>query len=46
MAKNKGWWDLELKGNTHEELSDGDLEHIASQIKEGYIGGEIVQDEQ
>ena len=46
MAKNRGWWDLELKGNRHDELSEGDRDHIARLIKEGYTGGEVVEDEE
>jgi len=45
MAKNNGWWDLSLKGNTYEELNDSDLEHIANLIKEGFTSGEICKDE-
>ena len=46
MAKNKGWWNLELTGNSHTELSDYDLEHIAKLIKQGFTSGEVVEDEQ
>jgi len=46
MAKNRGWWDLELKGNTYDELTDIDREHIAEQIKQGFTGGEIIKDEE
>lgn len=45
MAKNRGWWSLSLEGNTHEELSECDLEHIANAILQGYTSGEIVKDE-
>ena len=45
MAKNDGWWDLEIKGNRPDELSEADLEHIAELIKEGYTSGEIIGDE-
>jgi len=45
MAKNKGWWDLNLTENTSEELSDADREHIAELIKQGFTSGEIVKDE-
>ena len=43
MAKNKGWWDLFLEGNTSQELSDVDREHIAKCIMQGYTGGEVVE---
>jgi len=45
MAKNSGWWNLELTENSHNELSECDLEQIAECIKEGYTNGEIVEDE-
>lgn len=44
MAKNKGWWTLELNGNSHNDLSEVDLEHIAELIKQGYTNGEIIKD--
>ena len=37
-----GWWDLNI-GDC--ELSDGDREHIAEMIKEGYTSGEICHEE-
>jgi len=43
MAKNRGWWTLNLKGNTYEELTECDLNHIAKCIKEGCTNGEIVE---
>lgn len=46
MAKNRGWWDLTLKGNRFEDLSDLDIEHIADLIKAGCTGGAIVEDEE
>lgn len=45
MAKNKGWWDLNLTGNRMEELSLIDREHIARSIVGGNTGGEIVEEE-
>ena len=45
MAKNRGWWKLTLSGNSHEDLSDVDREHIASLILEGYIEGEVAEGE-
>lgn len=45
MAKNRGWWDLELQGIDNIKLSDCDREHIAKCIIEGYEGGEIVEEE-
>ena|GEM_PF-1938384 len=46
MAKNRGWWSLEIEGNTPDELSDCDREHIAEAIIQGFTGGEIVVDEE
>ena len=46
MARNRGWWSLELEGNNDHELSDVDREHIAEKIKEGYTSGEVVKDEE
>jgi len=45
MAKNRGWWQLTLTGNSVNELNDTDLEHIAQCIIDGYTQGEIVEDE-
>lgn len=45
MAKNRGWWHLTLEGNSFDDLSECDLEHIAECIKNGNTAGEIVQDE-
>lgn len=44
MAKNRGWWDLSLEGNTSYELSDADREHIAKCIMQGCTSGEVVED--
>ena len=44
MAKNRGWWTLKLEGNTYQELSNCDREHIAREIIRGCTGGEIVVD--
>jgi hypothetical protein len=44
MAKQDGWWDLDLGDQTMDDLSDVDREHIAKCIIEGYTGGEIVKD--
>jgi len=45
MAKNRGWWDLDLHGQRMDDLSDIDREHIARCIVGGGTGGEIVKDE-
>lgn len=45
MAKNKGWWTLTLEGNTGDELSECDRDHIAKLIKEGFTSGDIVKDD-
>ena len=42
MASKRGWWTLDT-GDT--ELDDGDLEHIAQLIREGYTSGEICASE-
>ncbi len=45
-----GWWvvkfDLTLDGENvrFEDLSEVTQEHIAEMIKEGYLGGEIVEE--
>ena len=46
MATNEGWWDLELKDNTMDELTDKDKENIANLIKKGFTSGNVVQDEE
>lgn len=46
MAKHRGWWSLKLTGNTSEELSNVDQEHIAKLIIDGFTCGEIVKDEE
>ena len=46
MAKNKGWWDLELKENRMDDLSDCDREHIAKCIIGGCTSGEIIKDKE
>ena len=46
MAKNRGGWSLTIEGNQSDDLSDGDREHIAELIKEGFTSGEIVKDEE
>ncbi len=43
MADRRGWWKLEVEGDI--ELDEADLEHIAKQIKEGFVQGEVVQTE-
>lgn len=45
MAKNRGWWDLEVSNNSPDEVSDTDREHIAALIKEGFTCGDLVEDE-
>jgi len=45
MAKNRGWWELKLTGNTHDEVSDIDREHIAKLIIDGFTSGEVCEDE-
>ena len=45
MAKNRGWWELNLTGNHQDELSETDLGHIAGLIIKGFTSGEIVEDE-
>jgi hypothetical protein len=40
MAKNPGWWGLQLtNGNTHDDLSDSDREMIAQYILDGFGSG-------
>ena len=45
MAKNKGWWDLNLTANKMDELSYEDRVHIAKLIIGGCTGGEIIEEE-
>ena len=45
MAKNNGWWELNLKGNTLDELSEYDIDHIANMVKDGFIEGQLLKDE-
>lgn len=42
MAKERGWWTLE----TTTQLSDVDRDHIARLIVEGYVAGEICEEEE
>jgi hypothetical protein len=44
MANVRTWWKLVIADDSA-ELSDGDREHIGELIKEGYIEGEVVKDE-
>ena len=46
MAKERGWWDLDLHGQRREDLSDADRQHIAEMVIKGYTSGEIVKDEE
>jgi hypothetical protein len=46
MARERGWWDLDLHGQRMQDLSDADREHIAHQIVGGCTGGEINKDEE
>lgn len=39
-----GWWKIEYWKDNGEELTDGDKEHIAEEIKKGYNQGEIVDE--
>lgn len=42
-----GWWSLTITGDASvKQLSDVTLEHIAEQIKEGMIEGQIVEYEE
>ena len=41
MATERGWWKIEY----NVEPNEYDLEHIGESIKQGYLEGEIVQDE-
>ena len=44
-----GWWKFtwtSTSENKITELNDHDLEHIAEYIKDGYIEGEILQEEE
>ena len=45
-----GWWEItywkeDSKGNRI-DLEDADLEHIAEMIKEGYMSGEVVDNDE
>ena len=49
--KKMGWWKLEAwkldaKGETTDQLSDTDLEHIAESIRDGYTSGEISDEDE
>lgn len=49
MANRKGWWTLSVLNTEDDEaleLSEADRIHISELIKEGYIEGEIVADEE
>jgi len=42
-----GWWKLVITNTESEdeiELNDGDKQHIAEMIKEGYMEGQIIQE--
>ena len=45
MAKERGWWNLDLHEQRMEDLSDADREHIAKCIVGGNTGGEIVKED-
>ena len=45
MAKERGWWDLDLHDQRMEDLTYTDREHVAQCIIGGNTGGEIVKDE-
>jgi len=45
MAKERGWWKLDLGDMRSDDLSDCDREHIAQLIIEGFSSGEICEDE-
>ena len=40
------FWKLSLNGFRREELSDGTWQHIAGAVFEGYIGGEMIEDDE
>lgn len=46
MAKERGWWDLNLYDQRMDDLSDVDRDHIAGLIQKGCTGGELVEDEE
>ncbi len=43
MADRQNWWTLTL-ADPDGELSDADREHIAEQIRNGFIEGQVVAD--
>lgn len=45
MAKEQGWWTLDLGDLSRDDLSDTDWEHIGKLVKEGFTSGEITKDE-
>ena len=40
----RGWWKLVIEGDY--EPSDCDIEHISNVIKQGYIEGELLQEDE
>jgi len=46
MAKERGWWDLDLHDQRMDDLSDMDRDHIAGLIQKGFTSGELVKDEE
>lgn len=46
MAKERGWWDLDLHDQRMGDLSDADRDHIAGLIQKGFTSGELVKDEE
>ena len=49
MAEHRGWWSLNIENVDTDDplkLTTADLEHIAESLKNGYISGEIVKDEE
>lgn len=45
MARERGWWELDLGELRMQDLSDIDREHIAKCIVGGCTGGEICAEE-
>lgn len=43
MITRRGWWSLDIEGV--DELNDNDREHIAQKITEGFLSGEIIQED-
>jgi len=41
-----GWWTLNTEGVDLRDLTDATREHIADMIRNGYIEGQIIQDEE